>query len=194
MGLAAGTLMLLTAPGPLVSITNPDTTDLGFAHNHVAVYVAGGALSALQQRQGFWGWTYAAHVELLRNGSYTEIEAESVDQGSPVQFWSLRTGYLLHPKPAAAGGVTIGYRHVGRGRSEGAVEVAFPLIIGSRRGWMRLEPIYVFSSQGVSWNYRFLGEWPMTHRLFGGVDMDFKPIRQDAPYFGTLTFLIGWRH
>jgi len=141
----------------------------------------------------FEGSTYSASLEFLHNGGYAELRTENFVEHSRVQFWTMRGGYLLHPKPAVAGGATLGYRRVAQGSSESALEVGFPIVIGSLRNWMRLEPTYIISSRGVSWTYRFQGEWPIGQFLVGGFDFDVKPIRQDAPYFSTFTLLFGWR-
>jgi hypothetical protein len=192
--MAAATLVILSAPGPFVSVTNPDTTHLGFADNHWALYVAGGPLSGSRGGNDFWGWAYSASFEVLTKGVYSELRTENFHlNNNHVQFWTIRGGYLFRPKPAVAGGVTIGYRYAGRS-SQNAVEVGFPLVVGSRRGWMRLEPTYIISSQGVSWNYRWQSELPVSRSIFTGFDFDVKPARQHAPYFGTMTLLLGWRH
>jgi hypothetical protein len=192
--MAAVTLVILSAPGPFASVTNPDTTDLGFADSHWATYVTGGPLSGSRGGKDFWGWAYSASIEVLTKGVYAELRTENFHIDDHVQFWTMRGGYLFRPKPAVAGGVTIGYRFAGRSNSQRAVEVGFPLVVGSRRGWMRFEPTYVISSQGVSWNYRWQSELPVSRSFFSGVDFDVKPVRQHAPYFATMTLLLGWRH
>jgi len=181
VALAAATLVMLAAPGPLVFVTNPDTTHLGFADNHVAVSVTAGPLFGLGRGQDFGGWAYSAGVETLMNGVYAELRTENFTLDH-VRFWTIRGGYLFHPKAAVAGGATLGYRYAGRAGLENAIEVGFPLVVGTRRGWMRFEPSYVISSQGVSWNYRWQSEFPVSHGLHGGFDFDVKPIHQAVSY------------
>ena len=192
--LAVAALMLAAAPGPLVFAMNPDTIPLRFSKNHMAFYVTGGALSGSRGGQDFGGWTASGTVELFRNGMYGEVRVEDFHLPYYVQFRTIRAGYLFRPKPALAGGVTLGYRFTDPRRSENAFEVGFPSVVSAGRGWIRLEPTYIISSQGITWNYRFQTELPVSRELFAGLDMDGKPDRQDAPYFVTLTLLFGWRH
>ena len=194
LALAIVTAIVLVAPGPFVPLSNPDTTHLGFARNHLAVSATGGLLTGeTEGGDDFNGLAYSASVEVFRNGVYGEVRGESYDQGSRTQFWTIRAGYLMRPKSAIAGGATIGYRFVTEGVSENALEVGFPLAVGSPRKWIRLEPTYVISTRGVSWNYRFQTDFLVTRSLSSGLNVDVKPSRQHGPYFAAITLLLGWR-
>lgn len=143
----------------------PSGEPSGFWRGHVAAYVTGGPVFT---QNDDLGWTHTESVEALARGAYAELRLEHYYLfPQHVQYGLARVGYLARPAPTVSGGVTIGYRGVRgppiEGRQQG-VEIAFPLLIDLGTRWWRFEPYYVASAQGVRWNYRIEGEWPIPGR------------------------------
>jgi hypothetical protein len=141
-------------------------------------------------------WTGAQWVELRQDHLYLSAEHLTVGGSDPVGFETVQGGYRARPSahPHLEGGVTLGYRHAeGRAVQDAAV-VSFPLIVGSSRAAMRLEPAYVFSPSGVHWSYRLSGEfYSLPRPLFAGIRFEARPMRQGGEYFGTMALLLGVR-
>lgn len=178
--LAAATAVILVVPSAALALMVPvDTTESTFWEGRVSAYVTGG-FSWQEEQEG----VQSANVELLWNGIYGAVRVENFELPRHFQYQSVRGGYLLHPKRGVAGGVTVGYRRAPQDRSHQGVEIGFPVFTGSRKGTLRLEPTYVFAPGGVSWNYRFQGDYPISGGpLFFGLCMEAKTVRMDRTLF-----------
>lgn len=194
LGLAAAALVLAVAPSVATTLATPGDTAMpgSPARDHVSAYVTGG---------GSWKegqtWAYSASVELLKNGWYTEMRVETFHLPRHFQYQSLSVGYLFRPKGGVAGGATIGYRRASRDRTQRGVTIGFPMMVDGTDGTVRVEPTYVFSPSGVSWNYRFLGELAIGDGPFSwGLSMDAKsfPLERHGKLFtSAFALLIGVR-
>lgn len=183
--MAAAPPALFLAPG----LTRPDST-LTLADNYIAVYVTGGGIG----ENGPTSWTNSEHLEVLRGHLYASVSLEHFQVKERLRYHTIRAGYLFRPKRAFAGGLTIGYRGVSGGGGQDAAIISLPLTIGGQVAAARLEPTYVIWREGVSWTYRFQGEfYGLPEPLFLGAVVDAKPLRHGGPYFGTLALLFGIR-
>jgi hypothetical protein len=193
--LAGFGVAMLAAPPTLLFIKDTmhrHAPRLAFADDHVTVSFVGGGSWA---KPGL-GWVHSESVEALKGRLYAELNIDHFDFSDlgSAQFQTIRAGYLLHPWSSALGGATIGYRRARGDNVQDAVEVGLPLVMGSQRGWARLVPTYVISSTGVTWTYRFQGEFPISGtRLVAGCNLEGRTLHQGGVYFGTLAFVLGIR-
>jgi hypothetical protein len=134
----------------------PEFPPLGFWERRVAAHVSSGSGVARSDSNSF---AYSAGVEILFRGIYAELRTEHFELPHRIEYRTARLGYLIHPLPEVAGGVTLGYRDARGIRGHRGMEVAFPYIMGSRTWWLRYEAAYVFSSEMVSWSYRMQAEF-----------------------------------
>lgn len=152
----------------LPDLGNADTSALFLAGNHVFVYGSAGGGGDVDNRN-YWAMQHG--VELFMGGVYGEARVEQFGlHERNVRLRAFRVGYLARVRGVALGGVTVGYRVPGGEGELRGVEIGLPLIMGSGRGDTRLEPIYLISNQGVSWNYRLQMELrlPNTPLTIGG--------------------------
>lgn len=194
---AAAAGMLAVAPPLLFAFTPADTipSDAApmFAEDHVYLF-AGPGVGGDAQDHNLWALTGA--VELYRRGFYGEARVERF--GLHERALALRTvrgGYFVRARRNALWGITVGARLAGDSGAVHGAELALPVVIGARSGNMRMEPLYVVSSQGVSWNYRFqaelaLGESPVVLG-FRFTAHTFDP--HGSPSNETMTLLVGVR-
>jgi hypothetical protein len=168
---------MLVAPSSILlsdALTNPAETELAFWQDHVSASVSGGP--AFDQYD-HTAWAHSANVEVLRHGVYAAARVENINLPTHYQYRTVRAGYLVHPKPALAGGVTLGFRSVPADRTQEGIEIAFPLFIGAPNGSMLLEPAYVISPSRVSWSYRYQGEVAIgSGPFFAGFDYEAKTL------------------
>lgn len=185
--------VLAVAPSSLLLVprmTSPGTGTVPFARNHVAVYSTIGI-----SYDGREGWLRSEHLELFRNAVYAEIEAREYYLPALYATRTVRVGYLAHPKSALVGGVTLGYRYAAADTLRRGVEVGFPLIFGDEDAIARFEPTYLFSARdGVSWNYRFQGEFPIPLApLFAGFVFEWQRLGKGNLSSVPLELLVGAR-
>jgi hypothetical protein len=185
----------LTAPPSLFFVkdtTHRHAPHLGFANDHISLALVGG---------GSWatpglGWVHSEELEALKGHVYGDLKIDNFefsDLGSG-RYQTVRAGYLVHPWASVLGGATLGYRRSGGDNLQNAVEVGLPLFAGSQNAWVRLEPIYLFSSAGVTWNYRFQCEIPISRTpFFAGFNWEARTVRQGGVYFGTMALVFGIR-
>jgi hypothetical protein len=153
-----GLVLMPVAPASLVFLvdkTEQDFPPLGFWESRLAAHVAGGVAFAYSEGDT---WAYSASVEILTHGIYGEVRSEYFRLPEYYYYRTVRVGYLLHPVPEVAGGVTLGYRDARRVSGHSGLEIGLPFITGSREWWLRYEAAYVMSTKAASWNYRFQGE------------------------------------
>jgi len=196
VGLAAMSVVLLTAPPTLLFFAKPDTTgQAGSWDDHIAAYVTGGAIVQSKDEGDKWGWTHSVSIEVFKNGVYGELRIEDHYFPDHFQFQSVRAGYLFQPTPSGAGGLTLAYR---RAQGEGvhdAFEIGLPLFVAFPRGGLRFEPTYLVSSRGVEWHYRWLGEFHIPRsRLVAGFSFEAKTRSQGSSYFYTMALMCGMHH
>jgi hypothetical protein len=161
-----------------------------YSTNHVSAYFTGGGILSSSRD----GWAYAQTVEALWNGIFGEVRLETFDLPPHFRYTTVRGGYLAHPKPAVAAGVVLGYRRARGDTVQNAVEIGLPIFVAGQRGILRLEPTYVISSKGVTWNYRAHANVPIARTpLTTGFVYEAKPLRQHGPYFHVIDVLIGLR-
>jgi hypothetical protein len=190
--LAALGVVLAAAPPALFLVPNttkPDSTRV-LPDNYLAAYVTGGGIGENAPSS----WTHSENLDLLRGHLYASLSIEHFQVREHLRYESIRAGYLFRPKRGFAGGLTLGYRRVsGRGGQDAAV-IALPLMAGGREGAARFESAYVISREGVSWTYRLQAEaYLLPKPLFAGLVVEAKPLRQGAPYLGTVALLFGAR-
>ena len=170
---------------------NKATSTLGFWDNSASVSVAaGGAFTSSRGRTA-----YAANLELLARGVYSELRLEEYDPGE-VRLRSARVGYLVHPAPSMAGGVTVGYRDAREAPDEWApagVEIAFPFMAalcrGDRNCWVRWEPTYVITRERIAFAPRLGAELPIGGTPFAaGLHLEAKGERKPDPLVVTVHF------
>jgi hypothetical protein len=191
----AGLLGVAPASPLLInSIRTQQRADTGsdVPDHYVIAYAAAGYV-------GHWksdGWGLSQDVQAFSHHAYGEVRVQDLYAPAFVQVRTLTVGYLVHPVPQDLGGVTVGYRHANRPGAADALEIGLPLIAGGKSGIgrMRLEPIYAISAHGVSWDYRWESVFfPGRSAFVVSVDVEFKPLRQGAPYYGTLLLGFGLR-
>jgi hypothetical protein len=143
-------VVLVTAPAPLAKWWGePGRTAMAFLDDHWAAYVSVGGYFHRGQT-----WAHSASLEVLRKSVHAELHVEDFWRPRHVRYFTLRAGYLWHPRRRAAGGVTLGYVHADRDPAQRGLEIGVPLFVGSSSGTMRLEPTYVLSSSGLLWSGR----------------------------------------
>lgn len=190
---AFGVVMLTAPPSFMLIRQEPDSQrNLGFADDHFSVYLLGGGN---WEKPGL-GWVHSEGVEALKGRFYGELRIDSFDFSDlgSAQFQTIRTGYLLHPLPHLLGGVTIGYRRARGDSVQNALEIGLPLVAGAQRAWFRLNPTYLISSAGVTWNFRFQTDFPIYRTpLVLGFNVEARTLRQGGAYFGTMAVVLGTR-
>ncbi len=193
MALVGGAL--LAAPSSFLltkEAFRQDTFRLGFFDARLRVFFAGG---------GGWekpgkGWAHSENIELLTGRVLSALRTEYFDFSDlgAVQFTTLRVGYVVHPRAPLAGGVTLGYRWARGDRVQNALEIGFPLFYGRKTVWARLEPVYLLSKAGVTWNYRFHVEAPSPRTpVLAGFNLEAKTVRQGGAYFTNPAIVLGLR-
>ena len=190
-------LLMPVAPAGLVLLVdtaNLEFPPLGFWAKRVAAYVTGGPAFADSAGET---WAYSAGVEILARGFYAEARNEHFRLPHHIEYRTVRVGYLVHPVPETAGGVTIGYRDARGAQGHEGVEIGFPLITGSRSFWMRYEASYVISKTMQSWNYRMQAEYVFRGGpLYIGANVEAKtlPLRTGSKVSSIpLVVLVGVR-
>jgi hypothetical protein len=152
-------LLMPVAPGGMILLmdtSNLEFPPLGFWDGRIAAHVTGGP--AFADSAGAT-WAYSAGVEILARGFYVEARNEHFRLPQHIEYRTVRLGYLLHPVPEAAGGITVGYRDARGVDDHEGIEVGFPFVTGGRKFWLRYEAGYVISKEMQSWNYRLQGEY-----------------------------------
>jgi len=145
---------------------------------------------------GHWnsdGWGLSQDVQAFSHHAYGEVRVQDMYAPAFVQVRTFTVGYLVHPVPRYLAGVTLGYRRVNRPGVPDGWEIGLPFIGGGKSGigQMRFEPVYAISSRGVSGEYRWESVFfPGRSAYVVSIDVDFKPLRQGGPYYGT--FLLGF--
>jgi hypothetical protein len=183
MAVAPPTLFLF--PG---LVTSDSTRTL--ADRYVALYLTGGGIGDDAPSS----WTNAEHLDMLRGHLYAAASVEHFHFRERLRYYTIRAGYLFRPMSGFAGGLTVGYRSVSGGGGQDAATLSLPFMSGWQEVGIRFEPTYVISRAGVSWTYRFQGEfYGLPDPLFAGFVVDAKPLRQDGPYLATLALLMGVR-
>jgi hypothetical protein len=113
-------------------------------------------------------------------------------------YRTVRLGYLAHPVPEVAGGMTLGYRDARGVSGHSGLEIALPFITGSREWWLRYEAAYVISTKMASWNYRFQGERLIRGGPFyvgAAVEGKTLPLRPGSKVSSIpITLVLGVRH
>lgn len=195
--IAAFGAALLFAPPSLLFVPSLDTTsrELRLTQPHVSVYGVGGITQRISgDDPNPWKWTGSASLEAVASGLYAELRIEALSIPEPTQAWTLRGGYLFHPKPQFAGGFTLGYRWAQGDSIQNALEIGLPFAFGREFLAARFEPTYLISSRGLTWQWRFQPEFYIPRSpLMAGLCLEIKRARQGAPYHGTLTLLAGLR-
>jgi hypothetical protein len=188
-GLAATIGLFVVAPSALLLVPGAcmdDDQPLGFWRDHVSGYLTGGAVVS-GSRVAF---AHSAGVEVLALGAYAEVRLDRYHLSDGVSTFDVRGGYLIHPSPGTAGGVTVGWRHasdVPDGWSGGGLLVGFPIIMAGceeRRHpcWLQWEPAYMISSHGVGFTPRLRGELPLARTpLLLRVDLEAKGMKRRDP-------------
>lgn len=186
LALAAFTVVAVAAPPLLLMSPNPDTT-ISLPSRSLHAYVAAGGTGASSPNS----FTLVERADLVARHAYGALESEYFDR-EQLHFYSARAGYLFRPCGALAGGLTVGYRYATGGGAEDAALVGLPLVFGSERAAMWLEPTYAISHHGVSWGYRFEGDLNVLPRpFFLGLRAEAQPLHHGADYVGTLALLVG---
>lgn len=140
------------------------------------------------------GWGYATDIQGVAHHVYAEVRIQDWHAATHLQVRTLRTGYLWHPAPRVMGGITLGFRRAPSQHAPAPFEIGFPFIAASRRGSMRIEPVYAISAQGVDWTYRWETLFYLSKtRLVAGLDVDAKPLQHGGPYYVTMQLLAGLR-
>ncbi|HEU0014478.1 MAG TPA: hypothetical protein VFQ45_12385, partial [Longimicrobium sp.] len=100
-----------------------DVAPLEFMRMHASLAAGGGGYA--NNRRG--GWAGSVRAEAIVGRVYGEFRFERYNLGGSVRLRGGRVGYLLHPVPSLAGGVTVGYREasIDEDALEG-LEIAFP--------------------------------------------------------------------
>ena len=201
VGTVAITAVMAAAPAAL-TVWFPDSSRLSltFLEDHRAVYVTVGGLFSEGQT-----WAHSANIEVVRNGVLTELKVEGFYRPRHFQYLTARGAYLLRPKPRTAAGVSVGYRHAHRDRTQAGLEIGLPLFVGDSTGTMRLEPTYVITRYGALWSYRVqidvnIPRTPYFAGLSGvgkSVPLNRSYPRQDYPkedfFTGAVMLLFGAR-
>jgi hypothetical protein len=197
----AFTAVAAVAPAPAAMwLEDSDKAPLTFLEDHHAVYVTVGGLFSEGQT-----WAHSANIEVVRNGVLAEFKAEDFYRPRHFRYLTARGAYLFHPKRGTAGGVSVGYRHAHRDRTQQGLEIGLPFFIGDSTGTMRLEPTYVITRHGVLWSYRMqidinIPRSPYFAGLTGvgkSVPLNRSYPRQDYPkedfFTGAVMLLFGAR-
>ena len=189
MGVAPASLLLVN------SIRTQQRADTGsdLPDHYVIAYAAAGYAGHDNNTDG---WGLSQDVQAFSHHAYGELRFQDLYTPAFIQVRTVTVGYLVHPVPRDIGGVTLGYRHVNRPGAPDTWEIGLPFIAGgtSGIGQIRLEPIYAVSSHGVSWNYRWESIFfPGRSVYVVSLDVDFKPLRQGGPYYGTILLGFGLR-
>ena len=157
--IALGVAILVVAPAAAVLPAPPVNTTVALTwllRDHAAVRLAGGHSGQHGQT-----WTYAAELEILRGSWFGEARLENFHLPRHFQYQSAGVGYLVRSKRGIAGGPVVGYRRAPRDLRQSGLYVGLPYMSDLGGGVGRFEAIYVFSSGGPTWNYRFLAEMPI---------------------------------
>ena len=165
VGLAAF-MTLLLAPAPLAWVmTTPDSTSLRFMPNETTISASLGGVFQHGET-----WTHSVNVETYHDNVHLELLAEDFWRPRHIQYVTIRSGYLWHPRRRAAGGVTIGYMHADREAAQRGPELGLPLFLSdSSARTIRFEPTYVFGRHGLIFNYRMRVTAPIRRtRYFAG--------------------------
>jgi hypothetical protein len=194
-----GMLLMPIAPGALALLLRkepgPELPPLGFWERRLAVHAAvGGGVARSDSNT----CAYSAGVEILLRGIYAEARTEHFLFPKHIEYRTARLGYLFHPLPEAAGGITLGYRDAQGIPAHDGLEVAFPFVTGSRTWWLRYEAAYVFSRDTPSWSYRMQAEFLIRGGpLYAGLNVEAKslPLRTGSKVFSIpLSVIVGVRH
>jgi len=179
---------LLLMPGACFGDDQP----LGFWRDHVSGFAtAGGMVSG--SRVAF---AHSAGVEVFALGGYGEVRLDRFHTSGGVSMFDVRAGYLIHPSPGTAGGVTVGWRNapdVPDGCSGSGLLIGFPIIMaacGERRPcWVQWEPAYLVSGHGLGFTPRLRMEVPLAHTpLLARVDMEAKVMKKRDPLSVSVGF------
>ena len=195
VAMAAAAAVSLAAPSAFLLLKGTQwqhSEGVGFSDDHVFGYVAGGVSGEMPGN----GSVQGGELDVLNGHLYGGFRVEQyyLTKLGNYEYASLRAGYVIHPWPSALGGITIGYRRAHGDSVQNAVEIGFPLIAGRRNGWLRLEPIYLFSNRGTTWTYRGQFEWAIARTpLLAGFYLEVKPVRQDGEYFVMPALVLGMR-
>lgn len=176
--LMEGMLLMPIAPGAAAFLLKrepgPQLAPLGYWDKRVSAHVAGGP--AFADTSGETS-AYSAGVEVLVRGWYAEVRNEHFRLPEHIEYRSARLGYLIHPVPEVAGGVTVGYREARGVRGHSGAELAFPFVAGSRTWWLRYEAAYVMGKEMVSWSYRMQAEFLFRGGpLYWGLNVEAKSL------------------
>jgi len=186
-----GTGLAFAPPALLLFKPSADTSLGGVPYGELTVFATGGAFGDDQH-------TGATTTEELEARSGPLLVAASVGQFEVPQSGRVEAfhlGYLLHPYPTMAGGLTLGYRQGTGSYFASTLEVGLPLVFQNRRGGFRFEPTYAFSHRGVTWNYRLRMEmYVLPKPLYLGFDFQDRSLHKGSPHFGTIALLLGVRH
>lgn len=137
------------APGPFALIGPKGPSEMAFVRDHEAWYASvGGRFSKGQT------WANSVDFESVRHDVHTELLVEDYWRPQHVRYFTLRGGWLWHPKQYAAAGATLGYVHSDGDPSQRGPELGLPLYLGNDDFTARLEPTYVASPDGALWSYR----------------------------------------
>jgi hypothetical protein len=165
---------------------------LGFWRDHVSGYLTGAATFS-GSRVAF---AHSAGVEVFALGGYSELRLDRYHLSGGVSMFDVRAGYLIHPSPGTAGGVTVGWRQVSDrpdGWSGGGLLVGFPIFIAGCEGphpcWLQWEPAYMISGGGLGFTPRFRLAVPIPRTpLLGRLDLEAKGMRKADPVSVSLGF------
>jgi hypothetical protein len=196
-GLAVTMGLFVVAPSVLLLMPGAcmdDDQPLGFWRDHVSGYLTGGAIVS-GSRVAF---SHSAGVEVFALGAYAELRLDRYHLSGGVSMFDVRAGYLIHPSPGTAGGVTVGWRHasdVPDGWSGGGLLVGFPIIMAGceerRPCWLQWEPAYMISSHGVGFTPRLRMELPLARTpLLLRVDMEAKGMKNRDPLSVAVGFSV----
>jgi hypothetical protein len=194
-----GLFLMPVAPGALAFLLRkepgPEFPPLGYWTGRVAAHIAGGPAFADSAGET---WAYSAGVEALIRGIYAEVRNEHFRLPQHIEYRTARLGYLIHPLPEIAGGVTLGYRDARGVSGHRGMEIGFPFITGSRNFWLRYDAAYVMSRKMVSWSYRMQAEYVVRGGpLYIGLNVEAKtlPLRIGSKVSSVpVAVVVGVRH
>jgi hypothetical protein len=186
---------LLFAPPLLIPLLDvpceQQGSSLGFWTQNVSVSLSPGYLTNGDQKHAgaYDGGGHIGSIEFLVHGFYGEFRIERYSIEDDVTLRTYRLGYLTHPLPRIATGLTFGYRqgpNIQELWETTGIELGLPIIyaFGESRqsAWIRWEPTYVVTSSRLVLAPRMMVEFPLWRLPFvARVGLDVKGVREHDP-------------